>query len=103
MFCACISYHDHLTLVNEHKRMVAERMKQSEVLRPVFHIDPKPSPELNLRDHIEESAREEGTPYHSDSRPSSRRGPSRLQHLLHCKLHPISIYCNLHCMPGLLL
>lgn len=68
--------------------MVAEKLRKSEGLRQPFHGSSDPSPELHLKDPVEESIREQATPYHSDGRPSSsQRGHSRLQQLLHCKLH----------------
>lgn len=68
--------------------MVAEKLRESEGLRQAFHGSSDPSPELHLKDPVEESIREQATPYDSDGRPSSsQRGHSRLKQLLHCKLH----------------
>lgn len=79
---------DYENLVNQHKKMVAEKLRESEVFRRAFPDCSDPFPELHFKDPVEESIREQATPCHSDGRPStSQRGHSRLQQLLHCKLH----------------
>ena len=79
--------------------MVAEKLRESEGLRQAFHGSSDPSPELHLKDPVEESIREQATPYDSDGRPSSsQRGHSRLKQLLHCKISFVVNDSILYCL-----
>lgn len=78
--------------------MVAEKLRDSLISRPISHACPDPSPQLYLRRDVdaEETMPEEDTPHQSNGRCcSSRVGHSRLHQLLNCELCCILCRANI--------